>query len=330
MTRADGISRTAGVWAGPAALVCWGGLSLLAALSAAAVEVFIESSTECAGLLRRDALDEVLCGRYYVRRSVVVAFFALLGLSLLATATWRRLRRASAGDVDADVAARPPLLFVVLAGVVAPLVYVPVAVVTVVVFTSWFAGPGVAQGLPRGWQHVWQDAGVVAACLLFVGRGLALRGAYAAAAVAVPALNALLVGLGDLTRGPSPDRMARLPANPALWLLAGVVVGVVILLFTVAQGHDVRLPPVGLSVTVLLAAVAVTTVALMPQLLPAYAGARGGGPYPGGGPDPHVWLPAVLVPVAASLLLVLVTALHQSRSSRRGRRPPPALDVAHS
>jgi cytochrome bd-type quinol oxidase subunit 2 len=159
--------------------------------------------------------------------------------------------------------------------------------------------------------------GVVFACLLLRAERLSTAAALSAAAVGVPSVMLAVVVAGHLLGGPHLDTSARVSGNPLVWVAAGVQVVLALLAVAALQRRRRSLPgPLVGSVLVLLSVV-VTTIVLMPQLLPAYRGARGGGPYPSGGLGVDTWLPAMVAPLVLSILVVGGTALLVGPRSER-------------
>lgn len=248
----------------------WAGLLALAAVSASAVAVYAESGTSCGGLIQpRDPSNDAVCGELYDRRRSVVVVVAALAALLLpiaaASAATRRelgLRPKAGGDVERLRGAAT------LAGLAAPMAYLPIGVVTFLFAADLgVLGP---VGLPSGWQHVAHAAGVVFACLVLRAFGVTRATALAAAALGVPAMLALLVGLVHVLEGPSFDGSARLSDNPFIWVAAALPVVVALLATGALQRQGRYAPGEMVSAGLILFSVGVATVVLLPQLLPVY------------------------------------------------------------
>ncbi len=306
----------------PAVLLLWAGLAWAAALSAFAVEVYVESAAFCGGLVHglEDGQRQVgVCAPHYNRRIVVVTLLGLTGLVLMAVSclATRQLPRAS---LQSDDPPKQPLTRAALtAGLLSPFAYVPLALFTYIFVTG--QGGETSLGLPNGWQHVCHAVGVVLAAVYLRRWGVSDRSLLAAVAVALPLMYLTLMGFAPLTTGFQSDESAALSGNGGVWLLAGLLAGLSLFGVAILQARGVTAPPATLSLTVAVASVFGTTVVLMPQLLPGWEDADGGGPYPRGGLDVEVWLPVMSLAAAAAIAVV---AVGYASSSRLAKRKPGA------
>lgn len=302
----------------PAVVLLWAGLTALAALSAAAVEVYAESATQCDGLLQPRGPEAAgVCGALYDQREGVVRALVVLAVALLLLAVASAVRCRSVGarpvPAPADVEVDLGVGAAVLTGLVAPLGALVLAMLTYLVVLT--PGTETSQGLPRGWQHVGHVGGVVVGCLLLRSSGLTRASALAAAAVGVPSVLLAVVLTGHLLDGSDVDTSARVSANPLVWLAAGVPVVLALLAVAALQRRGRAAPGPLVRAALVLLSATVTTVVLLPQVLPAFRDARGGGPYPFGGLDVGTWLPLLVATLVLSVLTVTWSYL--------GRRPQP-------
>jgi hypothetical protein len=159
--------------------------------------------------------------------------------------------------------------------------------------------------------------GVVLAALFLRRWGLSVRSALAAIAIALPLMYLTLVSLGPLTTSFQVDESAALSNNGGVWLLAGVLVGLSLMGVAALQRRGVTAPPATLSVTAALASVFGTTVVLMPQLLPGWEDADGGGPYPRGGFEVEIWLPVMVLAAAVAIAVMTVGYVSSHRLAKR-------------
>jgi uncharacterized membrane protein YecN with MAPEG domain len=306
----------------PAVLLLWAGLAWAAALSAFAVEVYVESGAFCSGLVQGLAdgqREGGVCAPHYSRRIVVVTLLGLMGLVLMGASCLAARRRPRA-SLQRDDRPRQPLTRAALtAGLLSPFAYVPLALFTYIFVTG--QGGETSLGLPKGWQHVCHAVGVVLAALWLRRCGLSVRTVLAAVAVSLPLMYLTLVGLAPLTTPFQVDESAALSNNLGVWLLAGVLVGLSLMGVAALQRRGATAPPATLSVTVALASVFGTTVVLMPQLLPRWEDADGGGPYPRGGLEVEVWLPVMFLAAAVAIAVVAAGYASTHRLSKRKAGP---------
>ena len=289
-----------------------GGLLLLAAVAAYAVEVYSESATYCGGLVSRDPSVDATCDDLYARRETLVVGLTIVGAALLALAPFCTRRPADDAGPSLDFSWGSYAGAAAAASLFLPFCYLP----------FFFAGyvfadarlSATSTGLPAGWKTVAVAAGVVTACLVLRSVGLTERSALTAAGLAVPLVLATLVAVARPVADFTIDSSAQLPAA-SWWLLGSPVLFLVLVLVARLQQGDWPGPPRRVGVVLALAATAVVTVVLMPQLLPTYRGADGGGPYPRNGLDVEVWAPVLVVMCLASVLVV-------GAASRSSGRPP--------
>lgn len=297
----------------PSTWALLGGLTLAAALSAYAVEVYAESATYCGGLVQRgmSAVDSFCSETLYDERRWLVAGLAAVGAVLVAFAGYLALRGRQATESATSVEgfSWPSYLGTCLAVALT----VPFAHLVLSVLAGAFADAGLASstGLPTGWRHVSLALGVSAACLVMGRHGLTERSALAAAGLAVPVALAMQVALAPSLESFTIDDSARITA-PAVWLSAAPVVIGALAIVAALQRRGWRAPRPRVGVLAVLASTAAVTVALMPQLLPAYRDAQGGGPYPRGGLGADLWLPIV---VGAAVACVTVVAAGYRREA---------------
>lgn len=303
-------SRRSARWTSKAHASTWallGGLTLLAALSAYAVEVYAESATYCGALVQRGVadLDSFCAESLYDDRRRLVTGLAAMGTLLLAVAGYlgRRARREAEAEPQVEDFSWPAYL----GTCVACSVFLPFAHLVAFVLALAFADQGLASstGLPTGWRHLSLALGVSAVCLFMSRHGLAQRSALAAAGLAVPVTLAMQIALGVPVESFTNDASARVTA-PAVWLSAVPVVVGVLSVVAAAQCRGWRAPRPRVGVLAVLISSVAATVALMPQLLPAYREAQGGGPSPRGGLPPELWLPIVVGAAVACVVAIAV------------------------
>lgn len=297
----------------PSTWALLGGLTLAAAVSAYAVEVYAESATYCGGLVQRglSSVDSFCSEALYDERRRLVVGLAAVGAVLVAFAGYLALRgrRATAAEGPVEEVSRSTYLGTCLAATLA----IPFAHLFLSVVAGVFADAGLASstGLPTGWRHVSLALGVSAACLFMGRHGLTERSALAAAGLAVPVTLAMQVAIGPPLESFTIDGSARITA-PAVWLSAAPVLIGVLAVVASLQRRGCRAPRPLVGVLAVLGSTAAVTVVLMPQLLPAYRDAQGGGPYPRGGMGADLWLPIV---VGAAVVCVAVIAAGYRREA---------------
>lgn len=302
----------------PAVVLLWAGLVVLAALSAAAVEVYAESGTQCDGLVQpRAAAEASTCATYYAQREDVVRVLAVVALALVVLAVASAVARRGLGlrprrgtdDVELGLGAA------VLAGLVAaPSGALALGLLTFLAVVE----PGLvgSQGLPTGWHHVGLAAGVVVGCLLLRAGGLSRASALAAAAVGVPWVHLVVLLAAHHLDGSDVDTSARMSGNPLVWSAAGVPLVLALLAVAALQRRGRAAPGPLVGAALVLLSTAVTTVVLLPQLLPSRRDAKGGGPFPFRGLDVETWLPLLVAPAVLSVVVVGATALLADRRRR--------------
>ncbi len=288
----------------PALWLLAAGMTLLAAGSGYAVEVYAESATTCGSLLRPLAA-EGFCEPYFAERETVVAVLLVLSACLAAAAGASAARRA-----DERVGAQRALVdrgrFAVESfwwSVALPFAGLPVLFAGEIARGS--ASGVIMSGLPSGWAQLGLAASAVILSLMLRRCGLHRRAALAAAATAVPVAFAMQTALGYALEGAPLDETARLAVPPAWWL-SSPVLWLCLLAAAELQRRGFLGPSEWWTAALLLMATAVATVVLIPQLLPAWRDAQGGRPYPVGGPDVETWLPVLAATAAGCILAVTV------------------------
>lgn len=155
-----------------------------------------------------------------------------------------------------------------------------------------------------------------------MGLGLSRRFALGAAAVAYLPVVGLLSAAGLALESYPIDTTARLPGFP-VWFAVGPPLLWLCLLAAAELQRRTRLrgPSEWVSSLVLLGGTVIATVILVSQVLPAFADAEGGRPYPRGGIAADVWQPAFVRAAALGLVAVLLGLIAGGRE-RRGHVPP--------
>lgn len=292
-----------------------GGLTLLAALSAYAVEVYAESATYCGALVQREVPDlSSFCSEsLYDERRRLVTGLAAAGIVLMAFAGYlqRRARRSTDAEPHVEGLSWPAYV----GTCAACSVFLPFAHLVAFVLALALADEGLASstGLPTGWRHISLALGVIAVCLFMSRHGLTQRSALAAVGLAVPVTLAMQIALGVPVESFTIDSSARV-TPPAVWLSAAPVVVGALSLVAALQHRGWRAPRPRVGVIAVLVSSAAATVALMPQLLPAYREAQGGGPNPRGGLPPELWLP-IVVGVALGCLAAIAACYRKTRDT---------------
>lgn len=288
----------------PAVLVFLSGMAFLAALAAYSVITYSESATACSSLLQPALFgpEQTFCEPYLAERRGLVRNLTVVGAVLLVAgmlvAVVRRetgLTPRTGGAVKLDLGGRWVL------GLVAPVLLIPFGVIYGAVVN------GATQesfGLPSGWLHLAAPLGTVIVCWWLSRHGLTRQSAMAAAAVAIPAMS-LIQFLPPLsvpyTEG---DSSAEITYNGWFFLLSGLPLVIALVVAAWLQSRGRAAPGVAVSLALALLSAALTTVVFLPQILPGFQDARGGGRFTSDGMQASLW-----VPLMTGMLLLSVTAI---------------------
>lgn len=304
----------------PALWFLAGGSVIVAAAAAAVAETYAESGTACGGPWRPIPDTTGFCTPFYDRREVVVWLLVGLGLAVLLVALVGAVRRAGGqGFLWEWPARREYAGRSFLRALALPLAYVPVGLAG---FAASGQGGVVLSGLPTAWEHLALLLGVVAVALWSKGLGLSRRYALGAAAVAYLPMVGLLSVTGLALESFPIDTTARLPGF-LVWFVVGPPVLWLCLLAAAELERRTRLrgPSEWVSSLVLLGGAVTATVILVSQVLPAFAGAEGGRPYPRGGITAEVWQPVFVTAAGLGLVAVLLGLISGGRKECNRLRP---------
>ena len=299
----------------PAVLVFLSGVAFLAALTAYSVITYSESATACSSLLQPDLFGEqaAFCEPYQTARRGLVRSLAVVGAVLLVAgllvAAVRRetgLTPRTGGAVKAALGGRCVL------GFVAPVLLVPFGVI----YGSVVNGATQESfGLPSGWLHLAAPLGTVIVCWWLSRHGLTRQSAMAAAAASLPAMSLIQFLPPLIVPYTDGDSSAEITYNGWFFLLSGISLVVALVAAALLQSRGRAAPGVTVSLALGLVSAALTTVVFLPQILPGYEGARGGGRFTSDGMQASLWVPLLTGMLLLAVAIIATTAARAEKHS---------------
>lgn len=311
----------------PAVLIFLSGIVFLAALTAYAVITYSESATACSSLLQPDLFggeQASFCEPYLSDRRGLVRNLVVVGATLLAAGLLLAFRRGTGLSPGSGGPVKPGLGGRWLLALFAPVLLIPAGMI----YGSVVNGETQASfGLPSGWLHLAAPVGAVIVCSWLTGSGLTRRSAMAAVAVSIPVMSLiqflppLYLHYRDFDKYPlsayrDTDTSAEITYNGWFFLLSGLPLVVALVAAAWLQTRGRAAPAVAVSLALALISAALTTVVFLPQVLPGFDQARGGGRFASDGLQAELWLPLM---VGMSILSVAVVAATYARAQKRPR-----------
>ncbi len=304
----------------PAVLVFLSGIAFLAALTAYSVITYSESATACSSLLQPTLFDPeptAFCEPYLAERRGLVRNLAVLGAvllvaGLLAAAVRREtgLRPCTGGPVTPALGGRWIL------GLAAPVLLIPFGVIYGAVVN------GATQesfGLPSGWVHLAAPVGTVIVCWRLSRHGPSRQSSMAAAAVAIPAMSLIQFLPPLIVPYSEGDSSAEITYNGWFFLLSGLPLVIALVAAALLQSRGRAAPGVAVSLALGLLSAALTTVVFLPQILPGFEAARGGGRFTSDGMQASLWIPLVIGMLLISVAIIGTT--YACAGNRRRQLP---------
>jgi hypothetical protein len=284
-----------------------GGLVLLGALSAFAVETKVPESAGgfCWGLIRGDLYDRY-CAVYHLQRRHLVDAMTLIGFSMIGIGSILAISRREIGLFPKPA---PPgdarLRWRVVLAVFAPTLWIALIILVGIPWGAFTEEPG---GLPQGWFLLGPSFEVLLVCWPPSRRGVTRQTALTAGAVALPAMTAVVFMSLDA-------RDFVMPGVGWVCLLSGLPLAACLVLGVRLQNRGFSAPGLAVSAVMTLAEALIATLLFIPQLLPAHRTANGGALYYLSGQwfGFDVWGPVLLVNALAVLVLVAIIYMRSPR-----------------